>query len=279
MINNILIPLDLSGTISPHVGYALNLAKKFNARLTLLQSYPIYPQAVPASGFAGVASPIEPFDEERIRMNTENKLKEIPGLQDIHYELIVLPYAEHTILTNMHEELNSDLLVLNGDDATDLEAFFGTKPEMLSRKAKCSTLIVPEGYQFKPYHRIGLALDEGEAKEDVSLDDLLPFITGYAASLEAFHVTDKGADELTSTQRDVYSFLKERMLEQNITNFNYHTVMEDDISEGMNHFIDTKKIDLLVLLYRDHGFFKRVFNPGIRKQMIHQAGVPTLILK
>lgn len=279
MINNILIPLDLSGTISPHVIYALNLAKKFNARLTLLQSYPIYPQAVPVGGFAGVASPIEPFDEERIRMNTENKLKEIPDLQDIHYELIVLPFAEHTILTSLHDELNSDLIVLNGEDSTDLEAFFGTKPEILSRKAKCSTLIVPEGFEFKPYHRIGLALDEGETKEDVSLDNLIQFITSYTASLEAFHVTDKRADELTSTQRDIHSFLKEKMLEQNITNFNYHTVMEDDISEGMNHFIEAKKIDLLVLLYRDHGFFKRVFNPGVRKQMIHQAGVPMLILK
>lgn len=283
MINNILVPMDLSGTISPHVNYALNLAKRLKARLTLLQSYPIYPQTVPTSGFGGVAapvaSPIEPIDKERIRQNTENKLREVPGIQEIHYELIVLPYPEQTILSNLQDELNSDLIVLNGEDATDLEVFFGTKPEMLSRKAKCSTLIVPEGFEYKPYQKIGLALDEGEAKEDVSLDDLLQFMTSYTASLEAFHVTDKSADELSPAQSEIYSFLKQKMLEKNITNFNYHTVMEDDINEGMNHFIDSKKIDLLVLLYRDHGFFKRIFNPGIRKQMINQAGVPTLILK
>ncbi|QSE95899.1 universal stress protein [Fulvivirga lutea] len=279
MINNILALIDLTDQLSSHLKPTIQLTKKLNARLILLKCYPIYTEEFTTEQFGGLTAPIEPFDEDKIRESTEKRLNELSELQDIEYQLLVMPGSAHTLLSNMPEEFTPDLLVLNSEESTDLEAFFGTKAELLSRESNCSVLIIPENYKYQPLKRVGLALDEGETKDEISLEDLQPFIVRYEASVEAFHVTEKKTEELTTAQKDIYQSLKEKMLNNDIHHFKYHTIIESDITEGIQEFIDAQNMDLLVLLYRDHGFFKRLFSPGTRKQMIRKAGIPMLILK
>lgn len=284
-MKNILMPIDDNSLRNNLLPYAVQLSKAFGAHLTLLRAYPVYKGTVAVGGYEAVAATgptSDIVDREEIQELTEDNLKAIPGIDKINYDLLVEPGEAHLIIASHFEELQPDLLVVDSDRVLGLEGLFGLEAEVLSRKVPCSTLIIPRGMTYQPIKRIALALDKGQAKDEVALDDLIKFIEHFNSSLEAIHISDDGQknyDSIAKDQYEIFNSLAIRLEHKNVTNFNLLTKVNEDITDGLNEVIHRKNIDLLVLLYRNHGFFKRIFNPGIRQQMIQEAGKPILILK
>ena len=300
MIQNILTPLGSKNVLTPNVFYGRQLAKHLNIKLRILQTYPIDRAAYAHGGMVGgVAGPsIEPplvdplaFDVAATKKKLAGMLKkEFPEIQESAYEILVLPGPTGAILSDHRksdegQELRSDLIVVNADiEISDFETIIAQAPEVLSRKAPGSTLIVPRNYAYKPFERITLALDEENAKEEIPVDNLVHILEGYNANLDAMHVQG-GSAELVNKARDlINNSLKATLSTSKISDFNLHTITEDEmkrnnVKNDIEIFTNDQCSDLLALIYREHGIFKRLFAPGIRKQLIRELTIPLLILK
>jgi nucleotide-binding universal stress UspA family protein len=283
MIRNILNPIGISDSLSSDIHYAFHIADRFMAKLTLLQAHlPHHHTAYPVSDYVGGASTmmVEPMNMEAVKQSIEKQLrKEVPEIQKVDYELLALPGLTTDIIVEQSEELDPDLIVINDGRESDMQIIFESIPQKVSRKSYCPTLIVPEDHTYQPLKKTSLAIDDKNIDENIPFDDLMTWIKEYNTSLDVIHVHDGSKKEVTEAQDTIYPILKDKMSAYGIKNYTFRTVLEEETKKGISDFVHRHDIDLLALIHRDHGFFKRLFNPGVRKQLIGDSKVPILILK
>jgi len=59
---------------------------------------------------------------------------------------------------------------------------------------------------------------------------------------------------------------------------NFFQVEHKHVSEGLSHFIGLHKVDMLVMVEHQRGFFDQVFRSSITRQMSMLTNVPLLVL-
>jgi len=67
--------------------------------------------------------------------------------------------------------------------------------------------------------------------------------------------------------------------DENVNYFTIKILLKEDEEKALSDYIERNDISLLSIVYREHGFFKRFFNPGLRKKMVFHTDIPLLVLK
>jgi nucleotide-binding universal stress UspA family protein len=99
-------------------------------------------------------------------------------------------------------------------------------------------------------------------------------LTTFDAQLRIVHISDN--DEAAFKKEEVLAPYKKSL---DKVKHSFHVFYDEDPEEGIAEFLDKNPMDLIVLLYRDHGYFERLFRPGTRKKMVFETDIPLLILK
>lgn len=121
---------------------------------------------------------------------------------------------------------------------------------------------------------VSLALETNKVENTMALDVLVELLTVFDAKLRIIHISENG-DEAFKKQELLTHYKK--LLDK--IEHSFHVFYDDNPNDGISGFLDKNPVGLLVLLYREHGLFKRLFQPGIRNKMVFKTYIPLLVLK
>lgn len=277
-IQKLLVPVDFSAATEKAIAYAVVLAKKWQSKLVFVHGYQVAFATYERPPMAPTVNPMVGTglsEKELSREKLNDFLEAFPQLDEIEHEDVVgLGFAVDVIRRTAEAE-NVDVIVMGTSGASELEGFFiGTNTEKVSRKAPCPVLVIPDDLKSYEINTVCLALDILNDDNTINLDVLVTLLTSFGAKLRIIHISDK--EETGFKKEELPAHFKESL---NQIQHSIHVFYAGDPQEGIEEFLDKFPIDLIALLHREHGFFERLFRPGIRKKMIFKTKVPLLILK
>ena len=265
-MKTIIIPTDFSSAADNAMHYGAQLAQQLQAGVLLLHVYmvPITMNDMPvlmvtAEELKGGA------DEGLTRCKSELE-SSYPGLV-VKTESRLGDVVDE--LKDMWEHLNPLLVVLGTHGSSGLERIlFGSNAVSAIKNIKHPVIVVPAQYGFKNIQTIVLAADLNAANENTKFR-LLQTFQLLKGQLHIVHV--KNEDEAENIQPALVQQL------QSLAPI-YNTIVNKDISQGLQLYIEQVGADLLVVLPHQHSMLESFFLKLHTKDIVRHAQVPVLAL-
>jgi nucleotide-binding universal stress UspA family protein len=152
-IDRILCAIDFSEFSARALAYAVAMAGWYEARLSVLHVYSVYPLAnvIPSLGVGGVQSlSLRPADREEILAEMRQCASAAGAGPDVDLQLHEAPDVRQEILAQAGV-LGADLLVLGSHGRSGFDHFLlGSTTERILRKARCPVMVIPRHAGDKP---------------------------------------------------------------------------------------------------------------------------------
>lgn len=167
---------------------------------------------------------------------------------------------------------NGNLVVMGSRGETGaVEKIFGSNASDVAMNAKCPVIVIPPKANYQGFHNIALAsdydqLDEGNLKVLTTINRLDP-----ATRLRIVHVQWGDAPSANK----VFIGINQEDLP--------HELVEipsgDKVSDTLDQYASSNKLDLLIVIKKDIGFFEGLFHHSVTKRLTLLGHVPLLVLK
>lgn len=272
-MTTILVPTDFSKNAENAINYAINLAKKQNAKLFLLHAYEV--------GYATGYVPFEMINDEKevARKDAESRLETIyMGIKEkgVICDYEVIENAAVDAILEGTKEKKADLIVMGTKGATGfLEAVFGSNTAKVIEKATCPVIAVPGNTNFKPIKHITYATDY-KYSDIHALRKAADIAKQFSAQLNILHIANKLQSDNEETE------LMKKFMDDVSGKINYKD-MTFEILEGLNtetalqEYLSKKPVDLLVMSAHHRSFLDKIFGNSISKQIANYTPVPLMV--
>lgn len=269
-MRKLLVPTDFSECAENALDYALFLAKKMNAEITLLSAYHI-----PASGSATIVVNIQ----EDMRKETEEELdalllkknKEYPKVKISRETDFNVPVNSILRYTQKNEY---DMVVIGTTGASGIkDMFLGSTTSNIVDKVKIPILAVPQNSDFKSIDSILMACSLESIKSVDSMNFLKLFATSLQLDVKFFNVFKENDPEMENRIAK-----KKESLKIIFDSFKYEIelIQSKDIEEAVLQAVG--KNQLLSVVTRERKFFDKMFHPSMSKKLAKHSKSPILIL-
>lgn len=202
-MKHILYPTDFSENSEHALGYALELARLFNAELTLFNSYKL-----PYSKTNLLVSMMD-----RMREDSENDLATMRDriLEDSSYKTLKVNIDSRaggfvSLIPKVAENHQSDLIVMGTKGATGLkELFIGSNTLEVIQTAHCPVLAIPENAlnaQKRKFNSIAMATDLKSLSSNKVLQPLFDIAKKCNAPIEFVNITREGDLEYNESRTE-----------------------------------------------------------------------------
>lgn len=274
-MKHILYPTDFSENSEHALDYALELARLFNAEITLFNSYKI-----PYSKTNLLVSMIDRMREDSIKdlEGIRDKIADNPIYKNIKVNVESLSGGFVSLIPIVAKHQEIDLIVMGTKGATGLkEIFIGSNTLEVIQTAHCSVLAIPENAvkaQDRKFNTIAMATDLRPIKTKNVLSSLFDIAKQCNAPIEFVNIIQNDNE----SQED----RAERAIELEALAKDIHTSIQfatnDDIIDGLSEYINQKKPDLFAMLSRKHSLFERIFTKSITNKLSFRTEVPLLVM-
>ena len=273
-MKTLLVPTDFSRTSRNAINYAAGIARRCKASLILFHSYlpPIMISDVPV---------IIPLPAE-IEKESLKKLKRIAASLRVKYgenlkiELVCKYGLASDIISEFAKEKKADLIVMGIQGAGYIEEkFAGSITTETIKKSKIPVLSVGKQFVFKKIKNIAFATDYLALKDPSTLSPLKEIASIFKSHVHIVNVVPDKNSVPTSSQA-VQGIGIEHILEAQ--DHSFHCVVNKNISEGINEFVKSRKIDLVVMIPRKHPLLKSIFKQAETKKVAFHSNAPLLTI-
>lgn len=272
-MKTILVPTDFSACADNATEYAIEIAKLTGARIILFNVY--QNQAVPAE--VPILLPIEQIAAgimETLKKKTED-------LQKKHHNKVKVDYksawgfpAEEIKLFS--EKNKVDLVVMGMAGAGFLkEKIIGSVTTALIRNAKCPVLAIDQHVKFRNIKRIALACDYAETNNRSVLAPLKEFAQLFKSHIYVVNVVPD-TEAVATITKAVAGIKLDHVLEN--VEHSFHYKENKNVAEGINDFVDENKIDMVVMIPREHATIRSLFSEPETKRVAFHTKIPLLAL-
>lgn len=166
-----------------------------------------------------------------------------------------------------------DLVVMGTNGITGAkEVIFGSNTINVIRKVDCDTLVIPEDFKFREINEIVLPLDSLDSIIGRTFTRLLQFVKNYESKIHLLRINQTGS--IPDSQ------LKDRERIKNFTNeisYSYNIVNNVPMHYAVSSFIQTHKIDLMILIEQKELTFERFFMGSTTTKIGNNLTVPLLV--
>ncbi|MEZ4829741.1 MAG: universal stress protein [Bacteroidia bacterium] len=275
-MQTILLPIDFSPPSRHAFQYATRLGARFGARILLLHVYS--PETL---------EPFTPPFFQKAMMNQqedialshfrelENDLApELAGKVTLEFKITMGPVTEEILAIS--EEIRPDLIVMGmrgGNYA--LQKVLGSVSLSVIQRSCFPVLIIPEIAGFSMIENIAYATNF-EQDDIKAIGQVLRFSRKMKARVHCVHIRQNG-----NTDNEFKQHILEKAYQHELVMdaIGFDSVDYPSVVEGLNHFIDTANIDLLVMLTHHRGVFSQIFFSSQTRKMALQAKVPIWIFQ
>lgn len=269
MIKHLLVPVDFSEVSENATRVAAALAAETDSKITLLHSY-----IIPGySGGMAYETFIPPIDEhiELINKQLDEFAEGLPELNNLHVDKIVVPGSVQDMISDFVRDNNIDFVITGTKGASGFMGFLlGTESERIEAEVECPVLLVPENATVRKGLRIILAHDYKSIISKKQRSVIKFFLTLYKGTLDVVHVEEK--HDKPEAEKSVINNLQD-------LGANFHKVVNNDVEKGLNDFVVKNNVDMLALIYHDHGFLSRIFGRSTTRNLTYHTKIPLLVLK
>lgn len=265
-MNTILVPTDFSPAAENATAYAAQLARQIDASLLLLH---VYQLPVPMTDYPVLmvtADDLRKISDEGLQRAMEaarDRFADVPVETESRLGDVV------TEIEDVCNERNPFAVVVGTKDLKGFERFlFGDTTLSLVKNSSYPVIAVPEGAKTSVPTNMVLATDILNAA-DIPASAIAAIANVLGANLHVVHVEQK--ESTTSPDELLQAFTGARA--------SYHAIQEEDVTEGLKHYVEQNNIDLVVVLPHKHNLYERLFFKGHTQGILHSMPVPVMSIR
>ncbi|MFY0685862.1 MAG: universal stress protein [Cyclobacteriaceae bacterium] len=271
LLKNVLVPIDFSNCSKNALRTAIELARKRNAKIHLVNAIHVHTPHPDLTGGSIVDSIMSDY-ETQVKQSFEELESEVVELKDIPHETDrFMSYFTDAIQSEIASK-DIDLIVMGTRASHDrIDHLFGTHATDVIQQSSVPVLVIPENCeQFQP-KKIGFASDFGKVISHKCFDSLVWLAEKFESEILVFHVDDSDA-----APEEVKNRIG--IIEEGLKNVSHSilTVKTDSVVDGINKFVQEHQLDVLAMMPRKHSLFERVFGVSITRTMALDTKIPIL---
>ncbi len=268
----IIAAVDFSPPSRNAARYAADLAVSMKTELLLVNvvQIPVTISEVPGSGYL--------LDEM-----TNDSETELNGLKDelsgrVKEEIKIrtrttVGSVSHSLQAEGKKE-KAFCIVLGADSATAAEHLIVTNHALAAiQSVSVPVLIVPQSASFRTIKKVVVASELREPGNITCLQLLKEWLKAFKPALDIVKVVRKSHPEPEMVAGSI-------ALQSELGAFDphFHFMYEEEVREGIDHYIEQNHPDLLVIVPGQYSFFSRFFHRSKSKQLIREPLIPVLSL-
>ncbi len=271
---NILVPTDFSDLSKVSIDYAVKVANKLGAHITLLHVVTVI-QPTRAS----MRLRLEALEEELMEMGKEDMkalITEFAGKiktgKPIAFEVVQGASLNATV-KSVAKRLHSGLIVMGTRGANGLKkVVLGSNTSAVIEISNIPVLVVPEFAEFKTFNTVVYATDRKHLDDELEL--LVPYLKIFESNLHVFHVTSN-AKEIAAAEESIRNSVKKTGYQK----FEIKVVVAKEIDEAVDAYVKETKSDLLTTFAHEHSFYEKLFDRSLTRKLTFQSKVPLLAFR
>lgn len=221
-----------------------------------------------------------PFLVEAYHENAEEQLNALkaelikdPGPYNYIYSFEAVPGSPEGAAVAITEQHPYDFVLVGATGAGHSE-WVGSTATALSRHLKTSLLVIPESFPVRPVQHVVLTTDYQSINTPASLKPLTDLIALKKADLTLLTIqpsNEPGPATIEPT-------LNELLAQFNSVQVATCLIHDNDVLHGINTYLDTHTVDLLVSVPHHKGWMEALFGQSITRHLAYWPRVPLLTL-
>ena len=278
MDKRILVPTDFSKNSLNAIRYALDLYKKQHCEFYLLNVFRADSYTTDSILIAEIGS--APY--EAAKAKSEQGFVKLLDILKLHHD-----NPKHTIHTisslnflseamkQLIADKDIDLVVMGTQGATGAKGvIFGSHTVNAMEKIReCPVLAIPEDVRFSPPKEIVFPTNYKTTFKRKELNYLIEIAKIHNAGIRVLYINKKR--ELSQIQENNKHLLDEIL---GSVDHNFHILSDNEVSEGITSFVESRGSDMIAFINRKHFFFGSVFSKPLVKEIGYDATTPILAL-
>ena len=276
-MQTILVPTDFSATAKNAAIYAIELAKQIGATKVII--FNAYEAVMPTMTMDPTVPSIMPVDIETYKNISETGLQKFAAdLQTACNNQVVLETLNdlNTLVSGISEaaeKTGANLIVMGitGGNALE-ESLIGSNTVDVAKAITVPMIIVPPNAVFKTIEEITLAVDLKKVEATTPTQPIKNLLDVIKAKLFVLHVNDGEDDADKDDQMGVLNGLLEGY------NPEYFFVNNISFIDGINDFVDSKNVDLIITIPKKHSWFETLFKRSHTKLLAFHSHVPLMVV-
>lgn len=271
-MKTILVPTDFSPDAETALLYAIEVAKRAKASITLLNAWHVLTGPFPYQQSLNNVP-----DNDEIKKTSQSKLNALKkkiGKKTGFDAITIMPV--HGISTDairyFQDQHPHDLVVMGNRGMSNKKNldFFGSTTNSMISAAEFPVLAIPNKYRFKNLNHFVYAADL-HGSELKTVKELMTFSKLFNADLTLAHVLDvnKKSAEMTLLGKISNAINNKRLIIKSIENTN--------IIKGIEKYIRENDCDVLVMATYRRNFFENLFHTSISRRFAFKIKIPLLL--
>ena len=259
-MNTVIVPVDFSETSLHAARYAAQLLTgHYGVTMILYHSYSKSSEA------AEVTESLEQLKAELMK-------KHIVKME-------ILPHEESNFVDGLEKAARhrrADLVIMGITGKSALaQVFFGSNTLKMAERKVCPVLIVPENASFSPIKNVMLTSDFKNTLVTTPSVPIKDFLDSFAPKL---HIVNVDKDHYISLTED---YEKEKQeLKQMFAAYNpeFYFMRLYDIDEAINLFAESRNIDLVIVIQKNHSFIEKLLSGSRTKTLSYHSKTPIMVM-
>ena len=272
-MKTILVPTDFSENAENALYYAIDIAKRLNAKIILLHAY--------QSNYTNPYIPLDYIVEENkhLAISSDKQLKEeslkIKQVGGVEYECLSIEDSPVEATINTIKEKEIDLVVMGTKGESNfLNTIFGSNTAKIIEKASCPVIAVPEEALYNDIKKITYATSYKESDIYV-LEKIVDLAKLFNAQVNVLHIYENSHSQ-DEEKKEMKKFMDE--VNKNIlySNMSFQLLEGEDVEDALENYLDNNSTSILVMSTHHRNFIDKIFGKSITKQMSYHTNVPLM---
>lgn len=272
-MKTILVATDFSATANNAFKYAKEFATVFNAKLVLFSAYTQVPAPVREAAVIITAGEMRQVTLRRLN----DSLRESGDIAKVPVHVMCKEGAPAKTIMETAAEVDADLIITGmKEGGRGFRMTFGSTVTELARKTKVPMLVIPEKSRYTPVKSLALATEK-----DLELTESAEVVKIFQQVAQAYHsrvlMIRVAPDEVSEAVEMLNRPLRLNKILGSL-DAEYECVRDSDVIAALNHFIETKNVDMLAMIPHRHSFMARLLYKHNTGTMAFETPVPLLVL-
>lgn len=272
-MNRIIVPVDFSDASANALTYAVAMAQQFETGLTLVHAYltPLHIDEMHRTILLESEMDIMHLKEQLMA----DMVGRVKNRSEVSITTVVAEGGIALLTEEVAKKHDADLIVMGMKGEGKSSSLFGSTTTRIMRQAKYPVLVIPEEAAFRRVKTITLACDFSSdlLSEDYTMVKKIAQATG--AKIQVLNVRTETSD---LTPEEVTGKMSIARVLEGLPH-TFHSVKDDEVTEGIEDFLDDNRSDMLAMVARKHSLLERLFGTVHTRQMSYETEIPLLVLQ
>jgi len=262
-MKNILVPVGSNDHALNTLQYAIDFAQAVGAKIYLVHVY-FSPK------ISGNILKVDQILERDSKAILKDHLKKV-DTKDVEIITSTLKgYSVIDTLKQFNKLLEIDLIIASTkNDGADENIFLGKITGNIIKDTKVPVLIIPKKVIFKPIKRILMTIKSGSLKSVSTLDLLVKIKNTFSSNINLLQVKTPKLDAKDLALNDVLESHIDKLI----------PTTNATVYQGVLEFLHEENPDMLCVIRRKRGFFKKLWENDRVKKVHFDSSIPLLVLK